>query len=70
MPKKKQMLSLADLMADEVEEFEGMLEDGYFDYLDEKGACCFDDERNVEIDKEWAQALKDLKELGFMEDDK
>lgn len=52
MPKKKQMLSLADLMADEVEEFEGMLEDGYFDYLDEKGACCFDDERNVEIDKE------------------
>ena len=61
MPKKKQMLSLADLMADEVEEFEGMLEEGFFD---------IDDERNVEIDKEWAQALKDLKELGFMEDDK
>lgn len=62
MPKKKQMLSLADLMADEVDEFEGMLEEGFFD-ID-------DDDRNVEIDKEWAQALKDLKELGFMEDDK
>ena len=37
------MLSLADLMADEVEEFEGMLEEGFFD---------IDDERNVEIDKE------------------
>lgn len=61
MPKKKQMLSLADLMADEVEEFEGMLEEGFFD---------IDDDRNVEIDKEWAQALKDLKELGFIEDDK
>ena len=43
MPKKKQMLSLADLMADEVEEFEGMLEEGFFD---------IDDDRNVEIDKE------------------
>lgn len=62
MPKKKQMLSLADLMADEVDEFEGMLEEGFFDIND--------DDRNVEIDKEWAQALKDLKELGFMEDDK
>jgi hypothetical protein len=39
-----------------------MLEEGFFD-ID-------DDDRNVEIDKEWAQALKDLKELGFMEDDK
>ena len=42
MPKKRQMLSLADLMADEVDEFEGMLEDGFFDI----------DDRNPDIDKE------------------
>ena len=62
MPKKKKQVScLADLMADEIDEFNDMLDEGFID---------IDDEFNADIDKEWKQALKDLKELGFMEDDK
>lgn len=62
MPKKKKPVScLADLMADEIDEFNDMLDEGFID---------IDDEFNADIDKEWKQALKDLKELGFMEDDK
>ena len=61
-PNKKKVTSLVDLMADEVEEFNETLDD-VFEYLDVE-----EDEENS-ISEGWARALKDLEELGFMEDD-
>ena len=44
MPKKKKQVScLADLMADEIDEFNDMLDEGFID---------IDDEFNADIDKE------------------
>ena len=61
-PNKKKVTSLVDLMADEVEEFNETLDD-VFEYLDVE-----EDEENS-ISEGWARSLKDLEELGFMEDD-
>lgn len=61
-PNKKKVTSLVDLMADEIEEFNETLDD-VFEYLDVE-----EDEENS-ISEGWARALKDLEELGFMEDD-
>lgn len=61
-PNKKKVTSLVDLMADEIEEFNEALDD-VFEYLDVE-----EDEENS-ISEGWARALKDLEELGFMEDD-
>lgn len=69
--KKKQVTCLADLMEYEVDEFSDMLDEGLFDYFDEKGACSFDDDdEDSDISKDWKRALKDLEELGYMKDDK
>ena len=59
--KKKQATCLADLMEYEIDEFSDMLDEGLFDN--------FDDE-DSDICKDWKRALKDLEELGYMEDDK
>ena len=61
-PNKKKVTSLVDLMADEIEEFNETLDD-VFEYLDVE-----EDEENS-ISEGWDRALKDLEELGFMEDD-
>ena len=64
MPNKKhkKLVCFNDLVADEIEECNKMLDDGILDILDRN--------QHHDINEEWAQALKDLKELGFMEDDK
>ena len=61
--KKKQVTCLADLMEYEVDEFSDMLDEGLFDNFD-------DEDGNSDISKDWKRALKDLEELGYMEDDK
>lgn len=61
--KKKQVTCLADLMEYEVDEFSDMLDEGLFDNFD-------DDDGDSDISKDWKRALKDLEELGYMEDDK
>jgi hypothetical protein len=61
--KKKQATCLADLMEYEVDEFSDMLDEGLFDNFE-------DDDENSDICKDWKRALKDLEELGYMEDDK
>lgn len=61
--KKKQVTCLADLMEYEIDEFSDMLDDGLFDNFD-------DDDEDSDISKDWKRALKDLEELGYMEDDK
>ena len=60
--KKKQVTCLADLMEYEIDEFSDMLDEGLFDN--------FDDDGDSDICKDWKRALKDLEELGYMEDDK
>lgn len=50
--KKKKATCLADLMIEEMAEVDEMIEDGCFDYFDEKGACCFDEEDDIETDRE------------------
>lgn len=60
--KKKKTTCLADLMEYEIDEFSDMLDEGFFDN--------FEDEEDTDIGKDWKRALKDLEELGFMEDDK
>lgn len=61
--KKKQVTCLADLMEYEIDEFSDMLDEGLFDNFD-------DDDGDSDISKDWKRALKDLEELGYMEDDK
>ena len=61
--KKKQVTCLADLMEYEVDEFSDMLDEGLFDNFD-------NDDGDSDISKDWKRALKDLEELGYMEDDK
>jgi hypothetical protein len=61
--KKKQVTCLADLMEYEVDEFSDMLDEGLFDNFD-------DEDGDSDISKDWKRALKDLEELGYMEDDK
>ena len=65
--KKKKATCLADLMIEEMAEVDEMIEDGCFDYFDEKGACCFDDE-DSDTDREWSRMLKELAKLGFTEE--
>ena len=61
--KKKQVTCLADLMEYEVDEFSDMLDEGLFDNFN-------DEDGDSDISKDWKRALKDLEELGYMEDDK
>lgn len=61
-PNKKKVTSLVDLIADEIEEFNETLDD-VFEYLD------VEEYEENSISEGWARALKDLEELGFMEDD-
>ena len=61
--KKKHATCLADLMEYEIDEFSDMLDEGLFDNFD-------DDDGDSDISKDWKRALKDLEELGYMEDDK
>lgn len=61
--KKKQITCLADLMEYEINELNDMLDEGFFDNFD-------DDDEDSDISKDWKRALKDLEELGYMEDDK
>ena len=58
MPKKKEITCLADLVNEEIEEFNDIIDDGFFDCLEE----------NADMDQEWKRALKDLEELGFTEE--
>ena len=59
--KPKNIFGLSDFLADEIEECKEMLNDGLIDY--------FDRDRKYDITQEWKQALKDLKDLGYMNDD-
>ena len=59
--KPKNIFGLSDLLTDEIEECKEMLNDGLLDY--------FDRDRKYDITQEWKQALKDLKDLGYMDDD-
>ena len=61
--KKKQVTCLADLMEYVVDEFSDMLDEGLFDNFN-------DEDGDSDISKDWKRALKDLEELGYMEDDK
>ena len=60
-PKKKKYNGLSDILLEDEE---------MLDYIDWIADMDDDEDSNESIDIEWARAMADLRELGFLEDDK
>lgn len=59
-PKKKKYNGLSDILLEDEE---------MLDYIDWIADMDDDEDSNESIDSEWARAMADLRELGFLEDD-
>ena len=59
-PKKKKYNGLSDILLEDEE---------MLDYIDWIADMDDDEDSNKSVDSEWARAMADLRELGFLEDD-